>query len=123
VITVLSGPGGGLIVRMQNDVTGEVMADLLTRDAAEAFIEQASATLRCAPLDPHAKAVASLEAWKARRAGHICRDCDDNDLPCTCQIAERPHLAHQTMVLGVCRDCHGPAEGIICPDCLMKRGA
>jgi len=75
MITVLTGPDGGLIVRMQNDVTGEVMADLLTRDAAEALIEQARAILRCAPLDPHAGAVASLEVWKARRAGRTCCDC------------------------------------------------
>jgi hypothetical protein len=91
MITILSGPNGGLIVRIKN-ATGEEISDSLPREAAEALIEQASATLHCAPLDPHAKAVASLEAWKARRAGHICRDCDDNDLPCTCQIAERPYL-------------------------------
>jgi hypothetical protein len=137
-VTVLSGPNGGLIVRLQNDLTGEVMADLLTREQAEALIEQATATLRCAPLDPNAGKAASFShwtsihaagqcavcnEWEQRRAGHVCIDCDGGPGPCTCQIAERPHLAHQTMVLGVCRDCYGPAEGMICRDCLMKRGA
>ena len=56
MITVLAGTNGGLIVRMKNADTGEVMSDLLTRDAAETFIAQARATLRCAPLEPHAKA-------------------------------------------------------------------
>lgn len=91
-VTVLAGSDGGLFLRIQNDVTGELATEVLTRDAAEALVEQATATLRCAPLDPHARAVASFEAWKARRAGHTCSDCDDSDLPCTCQIAERPHL-------------------------------
>jgi hypothetical protein len=67
-VTVLSGPAGGLIVRMENDVTGEVMADLLTRDAAEALIEQASVTLRCAPLDPNAGKAASFSHWTSIHA-------------------------------------------------------
>ncbi|WP_407540493.1 hypothetical protein Q0M94_03580 [Deinococcus radiomollis] len=125
MITVLAGSNGGLIIRLKNDATGEEVSDLLTRDAAETLIEQASATLRCAPLDPHAKAVASFEAWKARRAGHTCSDCDDSDLPCTCQIAERPYLStgSMEMTLGICRDCGGLAEGMICAPCLAQRGA
>jgi hypothetical protein len=137
-VTVLAGHHGGLILRLKNDDTGEEISDSLNREAAEALIEQASATLRCNAPDPQAGKAASYShwtsihaagqcavcnEWEQRRAGHVCIDCDGGPGPCTCQIAERPHLAHQTMVLGVCRDCYGPAEGMICRDCLMKRGA
>jgi hypothetical protein len=108
-VTVLSGPNGGLIVRMENELTGEVMADLLPRDMAEALIEQASATLRCAPLDPHAGKAASFShwtsihaagqcavcnEWEQRRVGRTCCDCTAGETagPCECQLRERPYL-------------------------------
>jgi hypothetical protein len=106
-VTVLAGPDGGLFLRVQNDVTGEVAGEVVPREAAEALIEQASATLRCATLDPDAGKVTSFSRWTAehaagecaicneweqRRAGHVCIDCDGGPGPCACQIAERPHL-------------------------------
>ena len=60
------------------------------REAAGRLLDHADAIERG---DPHAGAVERLENWKARRAGRICQDCDDNDQPCTCQIAERPYLS------------------------------
>jgi hypothetical protein len=89
-VTVLAGHHGGLILRLKNDDTGEEVSDSLTRDMAEALIEQASATLRCAPPDPNAGAVASLEAWNRRHASGACPDCDPTPAPCVCQIAEPP---------------------------------
>ena len=64
------------------------------REAAGRLLDHADAIERG---DPHAGAVQRLEDWKAqnwraRRAGRMCDDCDDNDEPCACQIAERPHL-------------------------------
>jgi hypothetical protein len=106
-VTVLAGHHGGLILRLKNDDTGEEVSDSLTRDMAEALIEQASATLRCAPPDPNAGKAASYShwtsihaagqcavcnEWEQRRAGHVCIDCDGGSGPCTCQIAERPYL-------------------------------
>ncbi len=87
-VTVLTGPNGGLFLRIQNDVTGEVAGEVVPREAAEALVEQASATLRCAPLDPCAGAVARMAVWDQRHAGGQCPDCDPRPAPCICEIAD-----------------------------------
>ena len=92
VAAVLAGPNGGVTLELKHLVTEAREVILLTPEQVEVVVEQVTATLRCNAPDPHAKAVTSLAAWKARRAGHTCSDCDDSDLPRTCQIAERPHL-------------------------------
>ena len=98
-VTVLAGRDGGLYFLIQNDVTGEVADEVVPREAAEALIEQASATLRCAPLDTHAGAVARMAVWNDRHASGQCPDCDPRPAPCICEIAE-PLIgrAHSSLV-------------------------
>ena len=74
------------------------------REAAGQLLDHADAIEKS---DPHADRVATQNRWEAvhragecatcneweqRRAGRSCMDCDGGPGPCTCQIAERPHL-------------------------------
>ena len=82
-------------------VTPMPMTTAQAREAAGRILDHCDAIERS---DPYAASVQRFEGWKARRAGRICQDCDDNDQPCTCQIAERPYLTtEQTQKLEVIR--------------------
>lgn len=101
ISAVLAAPQGGVALELKHAVTGATEVVILSREVAETFQEQVTATLRCNPLDRHAGAAARLEQWRQDRAARplVSIRCPKPDC----------HRGFQTQL-----DCDGWAE---CPEC------